>query len=170
MPGTRGVLIASAAILLAALVFRYATLDKQAPATDALYASSFVDASGTPQPLEQWRGKVLVVNFWASWCPPCLEEMPALNQLHQQYSTKGMQLVGISAEDVDTLKKFSAQVHVEYPLLAADTQAMALAEALGNNRSILPFTVVLDKHGKIAHIAFGKVENSTLEKVVTPLL
>lgn len=170
MPRTRGVLIAIGVALAAALLFWAGASSREEPATDGLYASSFVDASGTPQPLGQWRGKVLVVNFWASWCPPCLEEMPALNQLHRQYAAKGMQLVGISAEDMDTLKKFGEQVRVEYPLLAADAQAMSLAASLGNDRSILPFTVVVDKHGKIAHIMFGKVENSALEKAVTPLL
>lgn len=166
MPGTGRVLIAASLVLAALfLLFRFAN-DTSAISTEGLFSSSFVDPSGKPQPLAQWRGKVLVINFWASWCPPCREEMPVLNELQLKYADKGLQLVGISAEDIDATKNFTTN----YPLLAADAQAMPLAASLGNHRSVLPFTVVLDRHGKITKTMHGKVDNSTLEKAVTPLL
>lgn len=172
MPRTRRVLTAVGLALLATVFLKLLSpFSSNAPASsEALFASSFVDAKGAPQTIAQWRGKVLVVNFWASWCPPCMDEMPSLNTFHQQYAAKGAQLVGISAEDIDTLKQFKPQASIGYPLLAGDAQAMPLAQSLGNNRSILPFTAVIDKSGRIATILFGKVEIPVLEKAVTPLL
>lgn len=166
MPGTHRVLIATSLALAAILLALRFSSDTSNISTESLFASAFVDPSGISQPLAQWRGKVLVVNFWASWCPPCREEMPALNQLQRQYAAKGLQLVGISTENINIIKNTKA----DYPLLAADDQAMPLAASLGNHRSVLPFTVVLDRHGKIVKIIQGKVDISTLEKAVTPLL
>lgn len=173
MPRTRRVLILAGLLLLTGwllLALSGKLSNSTGDSTESLYASSFVDKMGTPQPISQWRGKILVVNFWASWCPPCLEEMPSLNQFHQQYQAKGVQVVGISTEDINALKKFEQQLKLDYPILAGDAEAMSLAQSLGNDRSILPFTVIIDKSGKIAQIVFGKLEKTTLEKVVTPLL
>ncbi len=173
MPRTRRVLILAGLLLLTGwllLALSGKLSNSTGNSTESLYASSFVDKMGTPQPISQWRGKILVVNFWASWCPPCLEEMPSLNQFHQQYQAKGVQVVGISTEDINALKKFEQQLKLDYPILAGDAEAMSLAQSLGNDRSILPFTVIIDKSGKIAQIVFGKLEKTTLEKVVTPLL
>lgn len=170
MPRTRRVLVVAGLLLAAFLLLHFSGASSPAISTEGLYASSFVDKSGTPQQIAQWRGKVLVVNFWASWCPPCREEMPELSLFQQQYAAKGVQLIGISAEDVDSLKSMEQQIKVNYPLLAADAQAMPLAASLGNDRSVLPFTVVLDRQGKIAQIMQGKIDNIALEKAVTPLL
>jgi len=173
MPRTRRVLILAGLLLLTGwllLALSGKLSNSTGDSTESLYASSFVDKMGTPQPISQWRGKILVVNFWASWCPPCLEEMPSLNQFHQQYQAKGVQVMGISTEDINALKKFEQQLKLDYPILAGDAEAMSLAQSLGNDRSILPFTVIIDKSGKIAQIVFGKLEKTTLEKVVTPLL
>lgn len=175
MSRTRGVLILTALAITVWLLSSF--LGKQSASTagagistQGLYASSFVDQAGKPQPFSQWRGKVLVVNFWASWCPPCREEMPSLNQFQQQYQAKGVQVVGISAENLEAMRNFEQEIKVDYPLLAGDVEAMSLAQSLGNDRSILPYTVIIDKSGKIAQIVFGKVEKSALEKVVTLLL
>ena len=174
MPRTRRVLIITGLVLIAGWLLTLLTgkllSGSAANSTEGLYTSSFVDSTGTLQPLSQWRGKVLVINFWASWCPPCLEEMPALDQFYQQNNAKGVQLVGISTEDTSALEKFERQLKINYPLLAGDAQAMSLALSLGDDRSILPFTVIIDKSGKIAQIMFGKVEKNALDKAVTPLL
>lgn len=170
MPRTRRVLIGAGLALVATGLLWHFTHPTPATSTEGLFSSSFVDASGTPHPLAQWQGNVLVVNFWASWCPPCRDEMPALSAFQQKYAAKGVQLVGISAEDVETLKATKQEFNVSYPLLAADAQAMPLAAALGNSRSVLPFTVVIDKQGKISSILSGKINNSALEKAVLPLL
>ncbi|HEY8084177.1 MAG TPA: redoxin domain-containing protein [Methylophilaceae bacterium] len=155
--------------LVAFFLFRFST--PNAPATtQALFAASFPDAQNKSQSLSQWRGKVIVLNFWASWCPPCREEMPAFDVLQTKYASKNVQFVGISAEDVSKLNQFSKDVKVGYPLLAGDFDAMSLAQYLGNDKSILPYTVVVDKAGKIVKVWFGIVDNSELEKTLAPLI
>ncbi len=155
--------------VVAFFIFRlYATVPASAT-TQALFAASFPDAQNKPQKLTQWRGKVIVLNFWASWCPPCREEMPTFDLLQAKYASKNVQFVGISAEDVNKLNQFSTEVKVSYPLLAGDFDAMALAQYLGNDKSILPYTVVVDKAGRIVKIWFGIVDNSELEKTLASL-
>jgi thiol-disulfide isomerase/thioredoxin len=173
MSKTRRVLIVLLLIGVAALLavqFFPALKGKSFASTDALFASSFPDSDGKLQKLSQWRGKVLVVNFWASWCGPCREEMPMLDEFQADYGAKDVRIVGISAEDADHLKAFSEELKVGYTLLSGDFEALALAQALGNDKGILPFTVVVDKNGKIANIMFGMIDKSTLEKALAPLL
>ncbi|MFM9912676.1 MAG: TlpA family protein disulfide reductase [Methylophilaceae bacterium] len=170
MPKNSRVLIAIVGIALAFVLARHFFSPGTVSSTQALFAASFPDETGKLQSMAQWRGKVLVVNFWASWCGPCREEMPMLDEFQADYGAKEVRIVGISAEDVDHLKAFSEELKVGYQLLAGDFEALALAQALGNDKSILPFTVVIDKSGKIAQIMFGKVDKSMLEKALAPLL
>ena len=168
MPKNSWLFIALAVVVLAAWFSWHKPT--QVPSTMALFAASFPNAQNQPQSLNQWHGKVMVINFWASWCPPCREEMPALDALQQKYTSKNVQFVGISAEDVAKLQEFSKEVQVSYPLLAADIDAMPLAEDLGNDKSILPYTVVVNKQGKIAKTMFGMVDISELETILAPLI
>lgn len=137
---------------------------------EALYTASFPDSTGKLQPLAQWRGKILVVNFWATWCPPCREEMPELSRLHEHYRDQGIFVVGIATDDVPKIQKFTQDVKVSYPLLAGDLQAMNLGNALGNDKGVLPYTVVLDGQGKVVKTFFGRVNQALLEETLLPLL
>jgi thiol-disulfide isomerase/thioredoxin len=156
--------------VVAFFIFRFSAPTTAPAMTQALFAASFPDAQNKRQKLSQWRGKVMVLNFWASWCPPCREEMPAFDALQKKYASKNVQFVGISAEDVNKLNQFSIEVKVGYPLLAGDFDAMSLAQYLGNDKSILPYTVVVDKAGKIVKIWLGIVDNSELEKILAQLI
>lgn len=138
--------------------------------TQALFTASFPDADGKPQAFSQWQGKVAVVNFWASWCGPCREEMPELSQLQDEYSKQGLIVLGISTEDVDDVRAFKKEVTVSYPLLAADLAGAKLAEYLGNNRGILPYTVILDAEGNVTKTYFGRINKALLEETLKPLL
>ena len=132
--------------------------------------ASFTDMNGQQQALKQWRGKVIVLNFWATWCPPCREEMPELSAMQEQYNNKNLIIIGLSTDDLDTTKTFIKKAPVRYPILAGDMQAMKLAETLGNNRGILPYTVIVDQKGAIVKRFFGRINQQLLEKNVTPLL
>lgn len=143
------------------------------PAADAattLYAASLPDIAGKLQSLQQWRGQVLVVNFWATWCPPCLEEMPELSDLQQKYRGQGLTIVGISTDDVAKMQEYARSTPVSYPLLSGDYAAMELAEKLGNDQSVLPYTVVLRRDGSIAYGRFGRLDVEALEQSLQPLL
>jgi len=138
--------------------------------SEALYATSFPDSEGKMQAIEQWRGKILVINFWATWCPPCREEMPELSRFHEHYRDKGVLVLGIATEEVAKIREFTKETKVSYPLLAGDMDAMNLGNALGNNKGILPYTVVLNRDGGVVKTYFGQVNHVMLEEALLPLL
>ena len=137
---------------------------------NALMNTRFKDMNGEQQSLKQWQGKVIVLNFWATWCPPCREEMPELSEMQKQYHQKNVVIVGLSTEDLDTTKAFMKNAPVSYPILSGDLEAMRLAERLGNDRGILPYSVIIDKDGKVVTHFFGRVNQQLIEKTLIPLL
>ncbi len=137
---------------------------------NVLMNASFTDINGQQQAIKQWRGKVIVLNFWATWCPPCREEMPELSAMQEQYNNKNLIIIGLSTDDLDKTKDFIKTAPVNYPILAGDMEAMNLAETLGNNRGILPYTVIVDANGTIVKTFFGRVNQQLLEKTIIPLL
>jgi len=139
-------------------------------ATTALFAASFPDHTGQAQAIKQWQGKILVVNFWATWCPPCLEEMPELSKLNETYQNSNVALIGISTDDVAKIRIFAKNSPVSYPLLAGDFEAMNLAERLGNNKGALPYTVIVRPDGTIANTYFGRINQALLEQTLLPLI
>lgn len=166
-----GVLIA--AIWLGITVREYA--ERPTPAnttasTQAFFAASMPDANNQQQAMSQWQGKILIVNFWATWCPPCREEMPELSQLHTQYQSQDVVVLGIAAETSSKIQEFSQSMPITYPLLAADMQAMVLSESLGNNNSVLPYTVVIDRAGNIIEAHVGRINKALIEQNLLTLL
>lgn len=178
MKFSRRTLFILAVLLLAAgaysLVSRWQEGDfsKDHPPADSsrFFAVILPDAKGIMQPMSALRGQILVVNFWASWCPPCREEMPELSELQAMHQTEGLLVLGIAAEDQESVNQFASETPVGYPLLAADTEAGPLSYSLGNHRSVLPYTVVIDRDGHIVKTYFGRITRDLLEQTVKPLL
>lgn len=171
------ILICAAVLLIAGLLGIAARYFSHTPAngstsveTNTLFAARFPDGKGQAQAISQWHGKTLVVNFWATWCPPCREEMPELSQLHAQYGDQGLVVVGIAAETLEPMREFAKTTSVSYPLLAGDLAAMELAASLGNDKSVLPFTVIISADGSIVKSYFGRVNKALLEQTLLPLL
>ena len=142
----------------------------QASQAQVLLEARFNTLNGSEVSLKTWQNKIIVLNFWATWCPPCREEMPELSKMQDQYKNQNLVIIGLSTEDLDTTKNFIAEHPVSYPVLAGDMQAMNFAESLGNNQSILPYTVVIDQKGQLVKTFFGRVNQTLLEKTITPLL
>ncbi|MCM8611157.1 TlpA disulfide reductase family protein [Accumulibacter sp.] len=133
---------------------------------DAIMALTLPDLVGKPQAMAQWRGKVLVVNYWASWCAPCIEEMPAFSRLQEKYAARGVQFVGIGIDDAEKMQAFVRRTPVAYPLLvgdAAGSQTPAL-QVRG-----LPTTVVIDRAGRLAGSRLGRLDEATLEPILLRL-
>ena len=164
------VLIGAAAILALAAGIGFALFDRAPADATALLAMSLPDSSGRPQPLAQWQGKVLVVNFWATWCAPCRDEMPDLVRAQKEYGPKGLQIVGIAADDAGKVQQFAKEIELNYPALIGGYAAIDLSKDLGNNLVALPFTLVLDRHGKVAYTHLGPVKPDKLRDVITGLL
>lgn len=139
------------------------------PAT-AIFRLNLPDATGKAQAMEQWRGKILVVNYWATWCPPCREEMPGFSRLQEQLGAKGVQFVGISIDTADKVSEFQKQTPVSYPLLIGDSGAIDSSVTLGNSRQALPFTAVIDRQGMVAAIKLGRYAEADLERKLLQLI
>lgn len=130
------------------------------------------DALGLSHDVQEWDGRVLVVNFWATWCKPCVREMPAFVELQRQYAGHGLQFVGVALDTVPQVDAFFDKLGLElnYPSLIGGTNAIAVAESYGNNIGILPYTVVVDKAGRIAYVQYGELTRDTAEQMILNLL
>lgn len=155
-------------IAAAGLAWRY--FPSAHVSAEPLFAATLPDIAGQPHPLAQWRGQVLLVNFWATWCAPCREEMPDLSAMAEDYKDKGLHIVGIGTDDLAKTREYALHHPVAYPLLAADLQGMTLAEALGNTQSVLPFSALIDAQGKVVKTYVGRINRGAVEQEVSALL
>jgi thiol-disulfide isomerase/thioredoxin len=136
----------------------------------ALLAVGLPDLDGREQALGQWKGRVLVVNFWATWCAPCREEMPEFVRAQAELGAKGLQFVGIAVDQADKVRQFADEIAVNYPLLIGGYGAMELSKALGNKLMALPFTIIVNRDGMVAHTQLGPLRDSQLRAIVGQLL
>lgn len=132
-----------------------------------LLSASFPDLSGRPRRLNEWQGRVTLFNFWATWCAPCREEMPLLGAAAGKL---GFFAVGIGIDSVEKIREFAANYGVRYELLVAGSDAIHLMKALGNSAGGLPFSLFLDRRGRIAHRKLGPLSGPELEGIVGTLL
>jgi thiol-disulfide isomerase/thioredoxin len=128
------------------------------------------DPDGTPQAFSQWHGKVLVVNFWATWCAPCREEMPLFKSAQQQYGSRGVQFVGIAADSPEKVRDMVTASPLGYPTVIAGYGAIDLSQALGNRLGALPYTVVLDRAGNVVYRQLGPFSEAKLHSILRQFL
>lgn len=168
----RNILPVIAAVLaLSAGVALQHRLAASRPATVVtLPTLTLVDLDNHPQALSAWQGKVVMLNFWASWCEPCREEIPALNRLQQQYGGQGLQIIGIAIDDAEPIRQFQAALPMGYPVLLAAGQGIGLMERLGNRFGVLPYTVLFDRQGKMMQQHAGALSQPEAEALLQPLL
>jgi thiol-disulfide isomerase/thioredoxin len=138
--------------------------------TVALFAASFPNELGENKPLSAYQGKTVVLNFWATWCEPCREEMPELSELHDSYAAKDVVVLGVAIDEVDAISEFTQTTKVSYPLFAADMAGMEIATNLGNNKGVLPYTVIIKADGTVHKTFFGRISKALLEKSLAPIL
>lgn len=141
-----------------------------APVSVSVWSLSFPDTFGAFQPLSQWRGKVLVLNFWATWCPPCREEMPALSRVHLKYASQGVQVIGLSIDTLNKVRDFQSEEPVAYPLLIGAMSLIETSAGWGNEAQALPFTAFFDRHGRLAFVKQGKLSEEELDARLKALL
>ena len=127
------------------------------------FALRLNDADGKHQSFSQWQGKTLVINFWATWCPPCREEMPAFSRLQTKYAPNDVKFVGIALDNASNVTSFSKQHPVTYPLIIAESEGGEITRQLGNSRMALPYTVVLGPDGETRLIRLGRVSEQELD-------
>ena len=137
---------------------------------ESLFSASLPDVQGQNQAISQWQGKVMVVNFWATWCTPCQEEIPEFIESQNKFHDQGLVYLGIALDQANKVKMFSEEFGINYPILVGGLNAWSLAEATGNRMSVLPYTVVINRSGAIVETYVGRVNLKKLEKLVIPLL
>lgn len=160
-----GILALSAGIGLRTL---YAIEPKIDSAKKILDSTILPDLHNSPQALKQWQGKILILNFWATWCPPCLKEIPAFIKLQTQYQPQNLQFVGIAIENLNNVKNFALTKQINYPMLIADKTGMALSKKLGNLAGVVPFSVVISPNGQIIHRQQGEFTTTEILKLIQP--
>ncbi len=145
---------------------------EQARAMHNTYRPGFVlpDLEGRLRDVNEWNGRVLVVNFWATWCPPCRKEMPAFIELQERYGSQGLQFVGIALDEVDKVQDFVDTMGVDYPVLVGGDKAMQVAIDYGNGFGALPYTAIIDREGTIVAVYRGELEKEEAERVIKALL
>lgn len=169
-----GLAVVSALALAAGLYGGWLSVNQaphpQTQPAEALSRLALPDVQGVSQPLAQWHGKVRVINFWATWCSPCLEEMPDFQQASQAYARHDVQFVGLAVDNVQAVKTFAERLGISYPLLMIGTLAPDVMRTLGNAQGGLPFTVILNRQGEIVAQHAGRLEAKALHALLDQTL
>jgi thiol-disulfide isomerase/thioredoxin len=135
------------------------------PATEQLlWSSRFEQPDGEMLALEASRGRPLVINFWATWCPPCIEEMPLLDAFYRENLSKSWQIVGIAIDQPSAVRRFLVTQPVRYPIALGGLTGTYLGRQLGNESGSLPYTLVLDARGRILQQKLGRLDPQDLKK------
>jgi len=165
-----GVLAAAAGFVLRGEAPDPLTTDVRGQDAAVLFGVTLPDAEGREQPLAQWKGKLMVVNFWATWCVPCREEMPEFVKAQREFGDKGLQFVGIAIDQPDKVAAFANELHLNYPALIGGFGAIELSKTMGNRLGALPFTIVVDRSGRVALTQLGPMKEAKLRSIVGQLL
>ena len=140
------------------------------PSVKAFFANSWQNPDGKSVDAKQWQGKVLVVNFWASWCPPCVEEMPTLDLLQREYQNQNVVFVGIGIDSPSNIREFLKKNPVSYPILIGGLEGSSLSKQMGNTQGALPYTVIINSQGKSSYTKLGKISEEELRKAIKSAL
>jgi thiol-disulfide isomerase/thioredoxin len=163
-----GVALGAAALGAAVAWRRLAPADPSDDAVALFLAQTMPDSAGRPFAFAQFAGQPLIVNFWATWCPPCVEEMPELSALHVELGAR-VRMVGIGIDSPAKIAEFAARSPVSYPLVVAGMGGTELARQFGNTSGALPFTVLIGREGRVAQRILGRVDLARLRPVALAL-
>ena len=158
--------VAGAATLAGVGLARWQTGSDAKPAAEplALWAMAFPTPEGATIAMRTFAGKPLLLNFWATWCPPCVEEMPLLDRFYQENKANEWQVLGMAVDQAPAVSRFLTQRPVDFPITLAGMSGVELSRSLGNEGGGLPFTVVIDRAGLIAQRKMGRVSLQDLQQ------
>ncbi|NOQ15024.1 MAG: redoxin domain-containing protein [Methyloprofundus sp.] len=158
-------------LLLSALFARHQSQkEAQAQQPTPLTEFSLPDLSGTLHPITDWQGKILIINFWATWCPPCLKEIPEFIELQTEYAEQNVQFIGIAIDKPHLVDDYLSFIDINYPILIAETEGGILSHKLGNRLNAVPFTVIVNQRSQIVFRHPGELSKQKLRELIKPLL
>jgi len=131
---------------------------------------SLNDLHGQQRSISEWNGQVLLINFWATWCPPCRREIPVLSALHREFSASGFSVLGVAMDDVGKVSDYVKEYDVPYPNLTGSYDVAKVAAKLGNGAGSLPYTVIVDRDGIIRYVHLGEISRDMALAQIRPLL
>jgi len=131
---------------------------------------ALLDIDGNKHDFSEWDGKIRVLNFWATWCPPCRKETPMFVEMQEQFGDKGLQFIGVAIDDKEKVQDFMDTFGVNYPMLIGTEDAIEVAKQYGNRFGALPWTVVINRDGTIVHTQGGEMTRQKAESIIHPLL
>lgn len=161
-----GVLLASCLSMSGSMLAAAPEIDSSALLTVELW-----DVQDKAVKLDKFRGKPLIVNFWARWCGPCRREIPELAKIRARYKARGLEVIGIGLEDKpDAVREFAHAYDMDYPIFLAKDKGIPLMQSLGNPRGGLPYTIAVDAQGKVISSKMGLMKPEELEAAAEALL
>jgi thiol-disulfide isomerase/thioredoxin len=156
-------LIALVALLFSVIGIYFGLKKWEAPPPEAIghhyfFNQSLPDINDKTERMSNWHGKLLLVNFWATWCAPCVEEMPELSDLQNDHAFKNLQVIGIGIDSAPNIREFAAKHKISYPLYIAGMQGIELAKQMGNQHGGLPFTLLFGADGEVKKVYIGRLD------------
>jgi thiol-disulfide isomerase/thioredoxin len=146
------------------------TVDAAQPAPtvpERLPSFSLANRAGKPTSIETWRDKSLIINFWATWCAPCRHEIPLLEALHRDWSSRGVEVVGIAVDHPDKVAAYAEELKIPYPLLIGEQDALDVAGSFGFASPVFPFTVFTDRRGDVVTLFVGELHQAQAELILS---
>ena len=158
-------------LLISALFARqFSQQPLQAQQAIPLSEFSLPDTTGTIHSISEWHGKILIINFWATWCPPCLKEIPEFIQIQAEYADQNVQFIGIAIDEPELVDDYISFININYPILIAETEGGKLSQRLGNTLSAIPFTAIVNQQQEIIYYQPGELSGQRLRELIKPLL
>ena len=125
-----------------------------------------VDLNDQLRNIKEWDGKVILLNFWATWCPPCKKEIPEFIELQKAYGSQGFQIIGIAIDNKEDTAKFAERIGINYPTLLAEADGVGLAKRFGNGIGVLPYSVIINRKGEISDTIKGELSKIRAEALL----
>ena len=125
-----------------------------------------MDLDGNLRNIKEWDGKLILLNFWATWCPPCKKEIPAFIELQKAYGDQNFQIIGIAIDNAEAVAEYAEQIGMNYPSLLAEADGIGLGKRFGNGIGVLPYTVIINREGEISDTIRGELSKIEAENLL----